>query len=172
MNKERRSCCVFGHRKVEGKEELKEKLSEIFESLIVLENVDTFFVGSKSEFDSLCRDVLAVQKEKYSHVKRIYVRAEYPDINEDYERYLLESCEATYFPEKARNSGKAVYVERNLEMIDKSDICVVYFKDYYQPPRRKSGKRDLTDYQPKSGTAIAYGYAVQKKRKIINLAKT
>ena len=108
MNKERRSCCVFGHRKVEGKEELKEKLSEIFESLIVLENVDTFFVGSKSEFDSLCRDVLAVQKEKYSHVKRIYVRAEYPDINEDYERYLLESCEATYFPEKARKGRPLV----------------------------------------------------------------
>ena len=144
---------------------------EIFENLIVFENVDTFYVGSKSEFDELCREVLAVKKEKYPHVKRIYVRAEYPDISDDYQKYLLKSCDATYFPEKARNSGKAVYVERNLEMIDKSDICVVYFKDDYLPPRRRNSRRDLFDYQPKSGTAIAYNYAVQKKRMIINLAK-
>ena len=144
---------------------------EIFENLIVFENVDTFYVGSKSEFDELCREVLAVKKEKYPHVKRIYVRAEYPDISDDYQKYLLKSCDATYFPEKARNSGKAVYVERNLEMIDKSDICVVYFKDDYLPPRRRNSRRDLFDYQPKSGTMLAYKYAVQKKRMIINLAK-
>ena len=171
METEKKTCCVFGHRKIAGEEELKVKLTEIIENLIINENVDTFYVGSRSDFDSLCREVLSEQKEKHSHIKRIYVRAEYADINEDYENYLLESCEATYFPEKARNAGKAVYAERNYEMINKSDICIVYFKDGYLPPRRKNGRRDLTDYQPKSGTGIAYKYAVQKKRTIINLAE-
>ena len=169
MEIEKKSCCVFGHRKITGEVELKVRLLAIIENLIINENVDTFYVGSRSDFDSLCREVLSEQKEKHSHIKRIYVRAEYPDINEDYENYLLESCEATYFPEKARNAGKAVYAERNYEMINKSDICIVYFKDGYLPPRRKNGRRDLTDYQPKSGTGIAYKYAVQKKRVIINL---
>ena len=32
------------------------------------------------------------------------------------------------------------------------------------------GRRDLFDYQPKSGTAVAYDYAVKKKKEIINVA--
>lgn len=171
MNREKKACCVFGHRKVAEKDVLKAKLDGIFESLITSENVDTFLVGSRSEFDDLCRAVLAVKKEKYPHIQRVYVRGEYPYIDEDYENYLLERCEKTYFPERAINAGKAVYVERNFEMIDNADICVVYFKDDYLPPRRKNSWRDLTDYQPKSGTGIAYKYAVQKKREIINLAE-
>ena len=171
METEKKSCCVFGHRKIAGKEELKVRLSAIFENLIINDNVDTFYVGSRSEFDDLCRDVLSDQKEKYPHIQRIYIRAEYPDINEDYRKYLLQRCDDTYYPERAINAGKAVYVERNCEMIDKSDICVIYFNDGYLPPRRKNSWRDLTDYQPKSGTGIAYKYAVQKKRTIINLAE-
>ena len=133
----KKACCVFGHRKIERKDELKVRLSEVIENLIVNESVDTFYVGSRSEFDDLCRDVLSEQKKKHSHIKRIYVRAEYPDINEDYENYLLKGCEETYFPERARTSGKGVYIERNYEMINNSDICIVYFKDGYLPPRRK-----------------------------------
>ncbi len=170
METKNKACCVFGHRTVSEKEKLKIKLREIIKNLIINENIDIFYVGSKSEFDSLFREVLSEQKEKYAHIQRIYVRAEYEYINDDYEQYLLERCEKTYFPERARNAGKAVYVERNCEMIDNSDICIVYYKDGYLPPRRKNSKRDLFDYQPKSGTAIAYQYAVKKKKKIINLA--
>ena len=158
MESEKKACCVFGHRKVTEKDKIKESLTEIFENLIVFENVDTFFVGSKSEFDDLCREVLAEKKEKYPHIQRIYVRGEYPYISKDYENRLLKRCEKTYFPERAINAGKAVYIERNYEMIDNADICVVYFKDAYITPTRKSG------------TGIAYKYAIQKNRTIINLA--
>ena len=119
----------------------------------------------------ICVLKLFQKKEKYPYIKRIYVCAEYPYIDEDYENFLLERYEETYFPEKLTDAGRAVYVERNCEMIDKADICIVYFKDSYLPPRRKYSKRDLSDYQPKSGTGIAYKYAVQKKRSIINLAE-
>ncbi|MBE7042883.1 MAG: hypothetical protein E7399_05250 [Ruminococcaceae bacterium] len=158
MNTENRACCVFGHRKVEEKNKLKEKLTELFEQLIVSENVTTFYLGSKSEFNDLCCKVLAVKKEKYPHIQRVYVRGEYPCIDENYENYLLESYEKTYFPQRAIHAGKAVYVERNREMIDQSEICIVYYKNNYLPPKRKSG------------TAIAYQYALQKKKIIINLA--
>ena len=170
MNEERKTCCFFGHRKITEADSLKIKVYEVIENLILHNNVDTFLMGSKSEFDRLCRKVVSELKEKYPLIKRIYIRAEYPDISDDYERYLLENCEATYYPERARNAGKAVYVERNCEMIDKSNYCIVYFKDSYLPPRRKNSRRDLFDYQPKSGTGIAYKYAVQKKKEIINVA--
>ena len=33
----------------------------------------------------------------------------------------------------------------------------------------KNSRRDLTDYQPKSGTKVAYDYAVKKGNEIINV---
>lgn len=171
MNKEKKTCCFFGHRNVSEAESLKIKVYEIMENLILHNNVDTFFMGSKSKFDRLCRKAVSELKEKYTHIKRIYIRAEYPDISDSYEKYLLENCEETYYPERAINASKAVYVERNCEMIDKSDYCIVYYKDASLPPRRKNSRRDLFDYQPKAGTGIAYKYAVQKKKEIINVAE-
>ena len=76
--------------------------------------------------------------------------------------------EGTYFPEHMENAGRASYVERNQEMINHSKFCVVYYDKNYLPPRRKNSKRDLFDYQPKSGTAVAYDYAVKNKKIIIN----
>lgn len=61
------------------------------------------------------------------------------------------------------NAGKASYVERNQEMIDASDFCVVYYDPQYRPPKRKYSKRSIGEYQPKSGTALAYEYAHQRQ---------
>ena len=74
------------------------------------------------------------------------------------------------------SAGKASYVERNQDMINESDYCVFYYNPEYQPPKRKYSKRDVFEYQPKSGTQIAYDYAYQRKRggkdlTIINVSK-
>ena len=84
---EENTCCFIGHRTINETEELKSKLIEIVEKLIVDENVDTFLFGSKSRFNSLCLELVTGIKEKHPHIKRIYVRAEYPDINEKYTNY-------------------------------------------------------------------------------------
>ncbi len=162
------TCCFFGHRKIEDTEDLRTKIFETVERLIVDENIDTFLFGSKSQFDSLCHELVTKCKEKYPHIKRIFVRAEYPFIDENYRAYILEDYEDTYYPEHMVNAGKASYVERNCEMIDKSSICVVYYNPDYAPARRRTSRRDLTDYQPKSGTKLAYDYAVKRNKKIIN----
>ncbi|MBO7209341.1 MAG: hypothetical protein J6V58_06340 [Clostridia bacterium] len=153
-----KTCCFFGHRKIDETEELKHNLYEIIENLIVNEKVDTFLFGSKSEFDELCHKTVTELKEKHHHIKRIYVRAEYPYIKEDYKAYLLKSYEDTYFPERIINSGRACYIERNCEMINKSSFCVVYYDENYIPSKPKN-----------SGTKLAYDYAIKKKRTIINL---
>ncbi len=168
MNRDK-SCCFIGHRKIEETLELKATLIDAITDLITNKNVDTFFLGSKSQFNDLCKEILKELKNIYPYINRIYVRAEYQYINDDYKAYLLESCDDTYFPERISGAGKAAYVERNYEMIDKSQYCIVYFNDGYAPPTRKNSKRDLFSYQPKSGTKLAYDYAVKKGCTIKNL---
>lgn len=168
MSKEQ-TCCFFGHRKIKNADELGLRVKSIVEDLIINKKIDTFLFGSKSEFDSLCRSVVAEFRKKYPHIKRIYVRAEYPEINDSYKAYLLENCEDTYYPERIENAGRAVYVERNCEMIDNSAWCVVYYNKNYMPPRRRTGKNNvIPTYQPNSGTKRAYDYAKRKNLRIIN----
>lgn len=64
--------------------------------LIVKLEVKTFLFGSKSEFDALCLDVVTELKEEYPDIKRIYVRAEFPYINDDYRNYLLQCYDDIY----------------------------------------------------------------------------
>ena len=168
---QKKSCCFFGHRKIKESDELKSRLSKTIEDLIVNHSVKRFLFGSRSEFDELCYKVATELKGKYNNIQRVYVRAEYPYVTDSYKKYLLEMYEDTYYPEKIKNAGKAVYVERNFEMIDKSDFCVIYYNEKYTPPKRKNSKRDLTEYQPKSGTKIAYEYAVKKGVRIINISE-
>ncbi len=149
------TCCFIGHREINVTDELKEKLHVVIERLIVYENIDTFLFGSKSQFDDLCYDVVTEIKKKHPHIKRIFVRAEYPYIDESYKAYLLESYEDTCFPKSVLGAGKASYVKRNCEMIDNSRFCIVYYKEDYTPKDRKSG------------TKIAFDYAEKKKKTII-----
>ncbi len=151
------TACFFGHRIINETEELKLKLTEIIEKLIVDEKVDTFLFGSKSRFNSLCQETVTEIKEKYPHIKRIYVRAEYPCINERYTNYLLESCEDTYYPKHIIGSGRAAYVERNYEMVNKSHFCIVYYDE------------QNASSSCKSGTKIALDYAIKRYKKIIRV---
>ncbi len=166
---EEKVCCFFGHRKITLANGLREKLIEVIKKLITEEKIQTFLFGSRSEFDTLCYQVVSEFKKEYPNIKRVYVRAEFPYIDQSYCSYLLESYEETYYPEHMIQAGRASYVERNREMIEKSLCCVVYFNENYMPPKRKQRKEAWSVYQPKSGTNLAYQYAMQKKRKIINL---
>ena len=148
------TCCFFGHRTINETDELRMKITEAVEKLITDENVDTFLFGSKSAFDSLCLELVTKLKEKYPHVKRIYVRAEFPFINDEYKAYLLKSYDDTYYPEKLHGAGRAAYVERNYEMIRGSKYCIVYYDEPNAPTTRKSGTKIALDYAIKKGKVI------------------
>ena len=153
-----KTCCFIGHRKIEETSELRGELYEIIERLIKNERVDTFLFGSKSRFNDLCHELVTEIKEKYPHIKRVYVRAEYPNIDDGYKTYLLKNYEDTYYPKKIIGAGKGVYVERNFEMINNSRFCIVYYDEKNAPTTRKSG------------TKIAIDYAVKQGKQIINTA--
>ena len=162
------TCCVFGHRIINETVELRTKLIKTIERLITKENVDTFLFGSKSRFNSLCYELVTNLKEKYPHIKRIYVRAEFPVINDDYKAYLLELYEDTFYPEKIKGLGRAAYVERNYEMINKSKYCIVYYDEANAPTTRKSGTRIALDYAVKQKRNI-YVYLEKESSRYSNL---
>ena len=153
------TTCFIGHRKIIETQELRDRLYKVVENLITENGVNVFLFGSKSQFNSISYETVSLLKEKYPHVKRIYARAEYPIISEDYEKYLLESFEETYYSERLMAAGKAVYVKRNFEMIEKSQFCIFYYNEHKAPENRKSG------------TQIAFNYATSKGKQIINLFK-
>ena len=99
----------------------------------------------------MAHSVVTSIKNEYKFLKRIYVRAEYPYIDDTYKNYLLGNYEYTYYPKSVLKAGKSVYIKRNYEMIEKSQFCIIYHE---------------TDcFGRKSGTDIAYKYA--KKKNII-----
>ena len=150
------TACIFGHREINETEELKAEVHKTVEKLITDEGIDTFLFGSHSRFNDFCLDIVTdLKKEKHPHVKRVYVRAMYPYVDESYKAYLLTLYDDTYYPEQIEGAGRAAYVERNYEMIDKSRICIVYYDEDNAPKKRKSG------------TKVALDYAEKKKREII-----
>jgi len=178
-----KSCSFFGHRKIKLTEELKYKLKEVIEDLIVNQNVLTFLFGSRSEFNTLCHLVVTELKEKYPNIKRIAYtcRSETCVLESEREKWqelysLIKRKEEQLlgyeeeFEHKTKyTSGRASYVERNYAMIETSDYCIFYYDENYQPEMRKYSRHSIGFYQPKSGTALAYIYAKQKKKIIYNL---
>ena len=147
-----------GHRKVEKADTLKERIMKAVKALIVEENADTFLFGSKSEFDELCYEVVTELKERYPHIKRVFVRAEYEYISDSYTQYLLTLYEDTFYPEQAHGAGVLSYIKRNQVMIDMCETLVAFCNKNFTPPTKT-----------KSGTKIAVDYARKKGKRVINL---
>lgn len=153
-------ACFIGHQKIEKTEALRASLKERVITLIH-KGVRIFLFGSKSEFNDLSWEVVTELKKEYAYIKRVYVRSVCQHIDKSYEEYLFQFYEETYFPKKIANAGKGAYVERNYELIDNSAYCIFYYNEKYIAQSRR-----------KSGTGIAYRYALKKGKKIINLYKT
>lgn len=162
-------CCFFGHRKINITQPLIQRLYEVIETLILKSETYIFLFGSNSEFDDLCLKIVTKLQQDYPHIKKIYVRASFPYIDNNYRNYLLREYDDTYYPRRIIDAGKASYVERNYEMIDNSNVCVIYYDETYTPTHTKSNRKKESSYQSKSGTRIAYEYAKRKCIKIKNI---
>ena len=146
-------CCFVGHRKIEETLELMALLRDLIEWLILYKKVNTFLFGSRSAFDKMCYHTVSELKQYYPYIKRVYVRGEYPYIDDNYKKYLLQYYEETYFPKEIEKAGKAVYVERNYKMIDSCAYLIVYLQ------KRPTDIQALSPAIKRSGTKLAYGYA-------------
>ena len=165
---DRESCCFIGHRKVMDSALVKERVKAVVVELLSL-GINRYLFGSRSEFNDICLSVVSELKKDNPDIVRVYVRSQYPEINERYMKYLLEGYDETVFPKGMENAGRASYVERNEFMVDNSSVCVFYYDNTYQPHIRKALDCHLPNLQPKSGTKSAFKYAVKKQKKIINV---
>lgn len=146
----------LGHRKIENREKIRSITTAVIAKLIA-QGADTFLFGSRSEFDSLCHEIVSEFKRNNPQLQRVYVRAEYEFINDDYTSYLLEQFESTFFPKEVSNAGKAAYIKRNQVMIDLCDLAVVYYDENVSPANSQSG------------TARAVQYLLKRKKRFINI---
>lgn len=154
-------CCFIGHRKIKKSIETEHIYKEV-KNLIDKKDVDTFLFGSRSEFNDLCYRIVTNLKEKYQQIKRIYVRGEFQYISDDYKNtFFTNGFEDSFLPECCRVGSRASYIERNKYMIDKSDYCVFYYDKSYSSVGNSN----------KSGTKIAFDYAVKQNKFIINMCK-
>lgn len=165
-------CSFFGHRKIDVTDDLKQRLKDCIENLIIKCNIDTFLFGSKSNFNELCHFVVSELKEKYSNIKRVCYTCKSEGCILESERQKLEKLysiilnqevhlfgfEEEFAHKTKYKAGRASYIERNKAMINDSDFCIFYYNGNYVPPTKTN-----------SGTKLAYEYALQKKKKVINL---
>lgn len=103
--------------------------------------------------------ILENEKEKWKEIFLKLYKKEVHFLGYDEERHH----------ENRYTAGKASYIERNQAMINESDYCIFYYNKNYLPQMRKYSKQDVCYYQPKRGTALAYAYAIKKKKTIVNL---
>lgn len=178
-----KTCSFFGHRKIEITDELKQKVKCTIEDLITNHNVSIFLFGSRSAFDYLCHLVVTELKEKYPNIIRKCYTCRSETCTLESERNYWEEIYSHFRKEKVTllgveeevehktkyTAGYASYVERNQAMINDSDYCVFYYNETYKPEIRKCSNQSIGYYQPKSGTKLAYDYAKQKKKRIINI---
>lgn len=171
-------CCFIGHRSIELTDDLLQQLKGTIKRLILEEGVRYFLFGSRSAFDDLCHHIVTEFQNEYPHIVRVAYtrRSEYAVKAEEKAKLerswasvlktevKLKDYDAEVQSDRVYSAGKASYVERNQEMIDDSDFCIFYYNEAYHPPKRKRTNRDLSTYQPKSGTRLAYEYAVQKSK--------
>ena len=170
-------CCFIGHRKIDKSVELTQKVKNVIIDLIENKGVNTFLFGSRSEFDDLCHSIVTELQKHNPQIKRIMYtcRSEYACMKEEKEEreriaravtkreIIYQDYDGEVQSDRVYNAGRASYVERNQEMIDASDYCIFYYNPEYQPLRRKYSKRSVGYYQPKSGTKIAFEYAILRK---------
>ena len=165
-----KSCSFFGHRDTPQTEELKQKIRETVERLIVEEGIDTFLFGSRSKFDELCHMVVTELKEKYPHIRRIAYLCKHEagclvgagtslkQKIKDFtgrDEYVAE-YEEIKKSDRVNSAGRACYVERNQWIINDSEFAIMHYEN------SKSMNRH-------SGTFLIYGYAQQKGKILINV---
>ena len=167
-----KTCSFFGHRDTPQTEELKQKVRETVERLIVEEGVDIFLFGSRSKFDELCHIVVTELKQKYPYIRRVAylckhetaclvgagtsLRQKIKNLT-GRDEYVGE-YEEIKKSDRVNSAGYACYVERNYWIVDESDFSTLYLN--FQ--EGKNGK--------KSGTYLAYQNLLKKKNvKFLNL---
>lgn len=156
--KEKYTVSLFGHRIIEDYITVESKLYELLRIVMQKESGEVeFLVGRNGDFDLMAASVIRKLKKETGNDNAFltlvlpYETAELRNNTESFENYYdsIEICEAS-----ANQNFKYAIVARNQDMVDRSDMVVVYVKN-------ESG-----------GAYQALKYAEKNQKRIINLYHT
>ena len=149
---------LFGHRIIEDYITVESKLYELLRIVMQKENREIeFLVGRNGDFDLMAASVIRKLKKEtgsenvFLTLVLPYETAELRNNTESFESYYdsIEICEAS-----ANQNFKYAIVARNRDMVDRSDMVIVYVKN-------ETG-----------GACQALKYAEKNQKRIINLYHT
>ncbi len=152
---EKLTVSLFGHRIIEDYQNAESKLYELLRIVMERSSRETeFLVGRNGDFDLMAASVIRKLKKETGNENIFltlvlpYETAELRNNTESFESYYdsIEICEAS-----ADCNFKYAIVARNRDMIDRSDMVVVYVKN-------QSG-----------GAYQALKYAESNQKRVINL---
>ena len=144
----------FGHRYIDNPLYIGEALHKLIGSLLHSKEYVEFLVGRDGEFDQLVSSSIhrckrEVCEDNSAHVWVLpYMTADFQNYESDYREYYDE----IEISNSANGHYKAAFQARNRNMVDRSDL-VVFFVE-----------------QPKGGAYQTMRYALQQKKRYINLA--
>ena len=147
----------FGHRQIQGAEDLKGELKRSIEDLIGKgeENI-TFLCGGYGAFDGLCASLLRELKKKHLHLEMVFVTPYISEAQQKKLQFLLESREydSIVYPPLEKVPPRLAILKRNEWMVESADVIIAYVNCNY------------------GGAYKAVSYAMRKKKRVINLAQS
>lgn len=112
-------CTFCGHSQITEHAKVKVWFEKVIENLIN-DDFDVFYLGGYGDFDNLCCSILTKLKEKYPHIKRVFVT---PYIDKDFDK---NSYDESYYPSLENVPKKFAISKRNEKMVEQSDVVVAY----------------------------------------------
>lgn len=110
------TCTFFGHR--DCPETIRPQVMTTVEDLILIQGVDTFYVGDSGRFDAIVRGVLRELSRKYPHIRYGVVLSAMPS---------GETEADTMLPEEIVSVPPRFAIDRrNRWMLERADIVVTY----------------------------------------------
>lgn len=126
-------------------------LRNFLENKIENEGANIFYLGEFGDFDNLCYSVLKSLKNKYKHIKLVFITPYlYPSYSKA--KYATEKYDEIIFPPLETVPKRFAISKRNEWMVDNADFVVAYVKLSF------------------GGAAQMLAYAKRKRKQNINIA--
>ncbi len=146
------SCSFFGHRTTVVSNETKQKIKNVIENLIKIENYEIFYFGEFGDFDDVCYEIVSEIKLTYPNIKRVYVATNDKALLK-HKRICIKTYEEQITLPLTFEWWYQIIYYRNLAIIDNSNFVVFYVEN-----------------EQNSGANKALRYAIKTKKQHINLA--
>ena len=128
-----RTCFFTGHRKIADSilDEIKIKLTENIEKLIIDYDVNNFISGGALGFDTISAEIVCEMKKKYPHIKLIRYVPCYGQSKKwtSYQKYryrmmMSNADEIVYITDKEYTDN--CMKMRNMKMVEDSFFCIAF----------------------------------------------